>query len=388
MRKELYADLWERLHCKAEQETFPLRVMFELTYECNFQCCHCYIPKSFREKYRKRQLKTKQVFRVIDELKEAGCLYLGFTGGEPFVRPDTMLILEYAKKQGFQVIIYTNGSLLNQEIVRKLAVINPNKVDITLPGVSKQVFESITGIPGSRGAVFKGISLLHKNKIALGFKTCLLKQNAEEISKIKEFSLSLNAQHRLDTLLCARLDGSIEPYEYRGELPVFKKSKIAIKKKPVCEGECASKSKNPASLFTPLEKAAEFIRRSLPYKADGGLMPPSAYTVRERSSLTGFTCGAGKSQAAITPAGGLKLCLMISHPVYDLLSMSFSKAWGKLKTFAGNIKPDKSYSCLECGLKLYCKWCPARGWLYNGNFCACDPQTRRFAQKLKGFYAH
>ncbi|MFH0828330.1 MAG: radical SAM protein [Candidatus Omnitrophota bacterium] len=349
MRKELYADLWERLHCKAEQETFPLRVMFELTYECNFQCCHCYIPKSFREKYRKRQLKTKQVFRVIDELKEAGCLYLGFTGGEPFVRPDTMLILEYAKKQGFQVIIYTNGSLLNQEIVRKLAVINPNKVDITLPGVSKQVFESITGIPGSRGAVFKGIGLLHKNKIALGFKTCLLKQNAEETSKIKEFSLSLNAQHRLDTLLCARLDGSIEPYEYRGELPVSKKSKIAIKKKPVCEGECASKSKNPASLFT---------------------------------------CGAGKSQAAITPAGGLKLCLMISHPVYDLLSMSFSKAWGKLKTFAGNIKPDKSYSCLECGLKLYCKWCPARGWLYNGNFCVCDPQTRRFAQKLKGFYAH
>ncbi len=41
--------------------------------------------------------------------------------------------------------------------------------------------------------------------------------------------------------------------------------------------------------FTPLEKAAEFIQRSLPYKADGGLMPPSAYTVRERSSLTGFT---------------------------------------------------------------------------------------------------
>ena len=47
---------------------------------------------------------------------------------------------------------------------------------------------------------------------------------------------------------------------------------------------------NPASrLFTPVEKATEFIRWSSPYKVDGGLMPPLARTVRERNSLTGFT---------------------------------------------------------------------------------------------------
>ena len=43
------------------------------------------------------------------------------------------------------------------------------------------------------------------------------------------------------------------------------------------------------SLLTPLEKAADFNRRSLPIKGDGGLKPPSPQTVRERSSLTGFT---------------------------------------------------------------------------------------------------
>lgn len=52
--------------------------------------------------------------------------------------------------------------------------------------------------------------------------------------------------------------------------------------------------------FTPLEKAADFNRRSLPLKADGGLKPPSAplensfltgsaQIVRELSSLRGFT---------------------------------------------------------------------------------------------------
>ena len=42
-------------------------------------------------------------------------------------------------------------------------------------------------------------------------------------------------------------------------------------------------------VFTPLEKAADFNRRSVPLKADGGIQPPSAQTVREQSSLTGFT---------------------------------------------------------------------------------------------------
>ena len=41
--------------------------------------------------------------------------------------------------------------------------------------------------------------------------------------------------------------------------------------------------------LTPLEKAAAFKRRSLPFEADGGLMPPTAQPVREGRSLTGFT---------------------------------------------------------------------------------------------------
>ncbi|MBL7130771.1 MAG: hypothetical protein ISS45_05145 [Candidatus Omnitrophica bacterium] len=52
-------------------------------------------------------------------------------------------------------------------------------------------------------------------------------------------------------------------------------------------------------MFTPLEKATDFNRWSLPLKADGGFQPEVdpplaekpmlAQAVRERSSLTGFT---------------------------------------------------------------------------------------------------
>jgi hypothetical protein len=41
--------------------------------------------------------------------------------------------------------------------------------------------------------------------------------------------------------------------------------------------------------FTPLEKATNEIGGNYLIKPDGGIMPPSAHTVRRRSSLTGFT---------------------------------------------------------------------------------------------------
>ena len=42
-------------------------------------------------------------------------------------------------------------------------------------------------------------------------------------------------------------------------------------------------------MFTPLEKSNDEVNNKIPYKTDGGLMPPSAQIVKERSSLTGFT---------------------------------------------------------------------------------------------------
>ena len=44
----------------------------------------------------------------------------------------------------------------------------------------------------------------------------------------------------------------------------------------------------PCREFTPLEKATNEIGGKYLIKADGGIMPPSAHTVRGRSSLTGF----------------------------------------------------------------------------------------------------
>ena len=47
----------------------------------------------------------------------------------------------------------------------------------------------------------------------------------------------------------------------------------------------------------------------------------------ERPRVPKFKCPSGLSQAAITPAGELKICLMIDNPKYNILDVSIKKAW-------------------------------------------------------------
>ena len=324
MKKQSYNHFWQRIHKTARKKGFPLRVMFELTYRCNFQCPHCYIPENHKQK---GELKKEEVFSILDQLRDIGCFYLGFTGGELFMRRDIMEILWYAKRKGFEIILYTNGSWIDKERAGELASLRLNKIDITLPAMSETIFDKVAGVRGSGKRVFEAIKHLHKKGVALGFKTCLLKDNKDEIGWIENFARSLGAPHRLDTKLLPRLDGSKEPYEYRG-------LNVADHKWPVRN-----------------HKGFE-----------------NCETENERL----FKCGVGISQAAITPLGELKMCLMIDYPKYNILDSSLPEAWHRLKELTRDIESNKNQECRRCESEPDCHWCPARGWLENKDFTTCD----------------
>lgn len=328
--------------------------------------------------YRKlRELKTKEILLILDQLKDIGCFYLGFTGGEPFIRKNLLQILWYAKKIGFQIIIYTNGSLIDKNIANELMRINPNKVDITIPAMSKTAFERISGVDGSWEKVFKAIKLLYERDVNLGFKTCVLKENESEIKDIQNFADSLGALHRLDNMLLPRLDGSREPYKYRGKL---KESLVTSYKSSL---DCAR-----LGAERELEHVGARRNREVTSKKES----------KECNLDTLFKCGAGKSQAVITPQGKLKMCLMIDYPKYEILNKDIvtghtsqaahqetglKRAWKRLRELVASIKPDKNYHCDRCKLEPYCKWCPARGWLENGSFTSCDSESRLWAENIK-----
>jgi len=144
------AQFGERLYNNAVAKRIPITGSFELTFRCNLSCAHCYcnLPPNDQDTIEK-ELSTEEVFNILDQIAEAGCLWLLITGGEPLLRPDFFEVYTYAKKKGFIITLFTNGTLITPEIADYLVQWPPFKVEITLYGVTSETHESVTGIPGS-----------------------------------------------------------------------------------------------------------------------------------------------------------------------------------------------------------------------------------------------
>ena len=92
----------------------PLQVSIEVTRRCPLECLHCYnnLPMGDLDA-KQRELTKEEHFRVLDELVEMGCFWILYTGGEIFARKDFLEIYTYAKKKGFLITLFTNGTIIN-----------------------------------------------------------------------------------------------------------------------------------------------------------------------------------------------------------------------------------------------------------------------------------
>ena len=77
---------------------------------CNITCAHCYIESS-PHNYRLAYFRLADLVRYLDEIaaNEWPTQEVGFTGGEPFMNPDILAMIETALVRGFHVLVLTNA---------------------------------------------------------------------------------------------------------------------------------------------------------------------------------------------------------------------------------------------------------------------------------------
>src|SRR5262252_6816005 len=88
---------------------------------CNITCRNCYIESSPRND-RLAYLTLAEARAFLDEIA-AGDLpteEIGFTGGEPFMNPDILAMLEECLARGFRVLVLTNAMRPMQRLKRPL----------------------------------------------------------------------------------------------------------------------------------------------------------------------------------------------------------------------------------------------------------------------------
>lgn len=135
----------------------PLLMQVELTEACNLKCKFCY--NSQQPKYNKR------AFEMLDKLSEQGIMQVNLTGGEPLAHPQFFEILDYACKKFPNVVILSNGSLMDETALEKIHNSGVTSINISIHG-NKENHEALTQVPGSFDASMNAIKyILKKDKI-------------------------------------------------------------------------------------------------------------------------------------------------------------------------------------------------------------------------------
>jgi MoaA/NifB/PqqE/SkfB family radical SAM enzyme len=211
-----YSDFSLRLHEQAAGQRIPLVGSLEVTERCNLGCAHCYINLPAGDYgARRRELITREMYQILDQVVDEGCLWLLLTGGEPFVRPDFLDIYTYAKKKGLLVTLFTNGTTVTPRIADHLAEWRPFAVEITLYGATQETYERVTGVKGSFERCMRGIQLLLERGLPLKLKTMVMTLNQAELGEMRALARILGVEFRYDPVLNVRLDGGRSPQEFR-----------------------------------------------------------------------------------------------------------------------------------------------------------------------------
>lgn len=123
------------------------------------KCAACYTADN--QDRPGHELNTKEAMRFLDHLEECGVSFLFFDGGEPFVRPDFLSLVE-ASTSRFCVFMSINGTLVTPEVGDRLANAGVSAVFVGLQGATPEAHDRVTGVPGSFRSTVDGIRNLSR----------------------------------------------------------------------------------------------------------------------------------------------------------------------------------------------------------------------------------
>ncbi|MEE8513681.1 MAG: radical SAM protein, partial [Gammaproteobacteria bacterium] len=135
---------------------------------CNLTCVTCYIESSPRND-RLVYLASEEVVQFLDEIAANGWTTeeIGFTGGEPFMNPHMMPMLEAALSRGFRVLVLTNAMRPMMKLTNRLVDLKEGfgqklVLRVSLDHYTQKLHEMERG-PNTWGSALEGLQWLSDN---------------------------------------------------------------------------------------------------------------------------------------------------------------------------------------------------------------------------------
>jgi len=280
------------------------------------------------------ELSTNEVKKVLDQVAESGCLFLTLSGGEPFMRDDIFEIAAHAKKRGFALRFFTNGTLIDEEMAEQLAALNVLDVGISLYGAKSKTHEMITDVRGSFRRSLQAFRLLKQRNIRTVLKFTVMKQNLNEFQAVKELAEKVGAYFQFGFALFPKTNGS--------------KENLALRL-----GE---------------EGLQYLLRNEILYSREG-MLRKQEQNLKKKDIGKRTLCSAGRDMCAISPYGDLMPCVTLPIKVGNLREIPFGTLWtssAELIHFR-QLRCSDLKGCPECPSYGNCYRCPGLALLEHGD---------------------
>jgi radical SAM protein with 4Fe4S-binding SPASM domain len=324
-------------------------IQWHITNQCNLRCRHCYQADfSAKEDLNGEGLKkiAENIVSALRSWGDKGCIHL--TGGEPLLKPELLFLLEYLGQlpEVEELGIITNGLLLNDEILDRLAAVPGFKtVKISLEGADAQVHDRIRSA-GNFGRVVKNVSLVQKRKIFdVNLMFTVMRSNLESLPAF----IRLGEELRVDGIIIERF------------IPLGRGMEI---------GE---EVLHPGEWRSLVEALFKYFSLEL---EEDEIPPYQAFQVDFRGAepqLLGAPCVLGTEGLCVMPRGEVYPCRRFPLSIGNLLKNPLREIWensGVLHQLRnkGNLK-GKCGSCGQPG----CTGCRSLAFSLTGDYLAEDP---------------
>lgn len=158
----------------------PSHAQIGLTNACPQNCEYCY-----NKDRRGTEMDTPSIKRVIQDLKEMGVIWLGFTGGEPLLNRDIVRITE-AAGDDIALKLFTTGCTLTRGLASDLKRAGLYSVSISLDHWQAEEHDRLRRFEGAFQTalkavdIFKDVGDIHVGISAVLSKEMIVKNQVEE----------------------------------------------------------------------------------------------------------------------------------------------------------------------------------------------------------------
>ena len=157
----------------------PWAILMDPTSACNLNCKGCWAGK-----YEKGDtLEFETMDRIINEAKDLGIYFIIFSGGEPTVYPRLMELVEKHPDVGF--MMYTNGTLIDDDMADKMLELGNITPAISLEGFKKQTDQRRGD--GVYDKIMATMDRLHERGIIFGTSITATRDNVYDLFETDEF---------------------------------------------------------------------------------------------------------------------------------------------------------------------------------------------------------